>query len=772
MQYYFSKSSYKSLNTNLSKSKLIIFSLLITFVLIPSFAWANPVFSPLDTTLVIEKDIYPKVVNRQERLIEGKKYVFATINERKGMVALSGNFLSEMARAAGIEVADFLYWNDMNPTDAIKTGQVYYLQEKGNRAKDIATHVLMNNETLWDVSQKYAMRYKYVLKYNRLDEDDKVKTGRVLWIQTKRPKRIPVEVRDITPIVASFEEETEDETAADPELMAEWEELKKTELAGINNNENDQTESTNQSITTTTKTEDNQTTTASNSEQGSFAEFDNTTSETTGVIITEKAKPKKETNIASNVVKYHTVAEAESLYDISKKYNVVMSKLKEWNNLADYTTYTGQKIIVSQPNSSNEDKVYDGSLVTEKKKTSTSSSDKKVVVKQNGNGEFVTFVDSSGILLPVPQQDFTPIAPTLSDKNYHIVKKDETLYSIARDYNLNPLDVIRWNGFIKGDNIDVGDKIILNSSLALPVGSRDETIKNNSTSSSVNTSTTATSSEFKEPALIDPAISNGVNGNTNQSQTNASTISMEEFIKMGGEAKDFVNLGKEGYGELGELLPEYASNTKSDTTKTKTEETQTKVETYVVQPKDMLGKIAQSHNITTKEMMAWNPKIPANGTIYKGDTLFVSKPKSTITEETEKVATVYPIEYYGAGFHAVQPTQTVYHLSEKYGIPVANIRKWNNLSEDIIDLPVGEKMIINEGVLKMANNNQDTSKKVESQTNEITTKVNYSYHSVEKGETLFSIAQKYNLSTAQVREWNSRQGDLVYEGEKLIIGIK
>lgn len=781
MQYYFSNyfSNYFFKNSYKNQSLIILF-LMIFMGSLPAFSWASSpngsnliVFnSPLDTTLVIEKDIYPKIVDRQERLIEGKKYIFATINERKGMVALSGNFLSEMARAAGVEVTDFLDWNDMKPTDAIKTGQVYYLQEKGNRAIDVATHVLKDKETLWDVSQKYAMRYKHLLKYNRLDEEDKVKVGRVLWIQTKRPKRIPVEVRDVTPIIASFEEDTEEETTADPELMAEWEELKKTELAGIDNKEKTNTTTT----TPIEKTETNNSTT-SDVKQGSFEEFD--TKETEGVVVTEKTDAKKDTKVATNVVKYHTVAEAESLYDISKKYNVVMSKLKEWNDLLDYTVSTGQKLIVSQPDISQEDKVFDGNLVTEKKDTkTTTSSDNKLVVKKNGNGEFVTFLDSSGVLLPIPQQDFTPIAPNSTmnaNADYHIVEKDETLWSIARKYNLSPKDVIRWNGFVTGDNIDVGDKIILKSSLAVEAGSRSEIEKNTTSSTTTETTGTTTgNSEFKEPALTDPAINNEVNQQTgintqNTGQKGSSRYTREYILSKGGDPD---KAGKKGYDEMGFEV------TLIETDSTKTEETQTKTEIYLVQPQDMLGKIAQKHNVTTKELMAWNPKTAPNGTINIGDTLFVSKPQSTktVAEETQKqeTATIYPVDFYGAGFHAVQPKETVYHLGEKYGVPVANIWKWNNLEISVIDLPVGKKMIISEeGVLKMANNqNTATSNTTENTTTDTTAKVNYSYHSVEKGETLFSIAQKYNLSTAQVREWNNRQGDLVYEGEKLIVGIK
>jgi LysM repeat protein len=42
-------------------------------------------------------------------------------------------------------------------------------------------------------------------------------------------------------------------------------------------------------------------------------------------------------------------------------------------------------------------------------------------------------------------------------------------------------------------------------------------------------------------------------------------------------------------------------------------------------------------------------------------------------------------------------------------------------------------------------------------------------HTVEKGETLFSIAQQYNVEVQQLREWNNLQGNEVSLGQSLII---
>ena len=46
--------------------------------------------------------------------------------------------------------------------------------------------------------------------------------------------------------------------------------------------------------------------------------------------------------------KTHEVQPKESLYAISKKYDVTVAQLKEWNNLKDDSLKTGQLLIISK----------------------------------------------------------------------------------------------------------------------------------------------------------------------------------------------------------------------------------------------------------------------------------------------------------------------------------------------------------------------------------------------------------------------------------------
>jgi len=52
--------------------------------------------------------------------------------------------------------------------------------------------------------------------------------------------------------------------------------------------------------------------------------------------------------VAATKVKTHIVAPKEGLYAISKKYNITVQQLKEWNNLQGDSLSIGQELIISK----------------------------------------------------------------------------------------------------------------------------------------------------------------------------------------------------------------------------------------------------------------------------------------------------------------------------------------------------------------------------------------------------------------------------------------
>lgn len=109
--------------------------------------------------------------------------------------------------------------------------------------------------------------------------------------------------------------------------------------------------------------------------------------------------------------------------------------------------------------------------------------------------------------------------------------------------------------------------------------------------------------------------------------------------------------------------------------------------------------------------------------------------------------------------HTVKPSETLYSISRLYEVGVENIKKWNNLESNAIS--VGQVLIIRKespGSATIASEEIDQSgRKI--------------VHIVSSGETLYSIANKYNVSLNDIRVWNSLDNNNVGIGQELIVGF-
>ncbi|MFN8347539.1 MAG: LysM peptidoglycan-binding domain-containing protein [Spirosomataceae bacterium] len=116
------------------------------------------------------------------------------INGLPGIMAGTGDNVETLARKSRVSFSSFLRYNEMSERDPITPGEVYYLSKKTKRAV-VPYHTVREGESLWKVSQIYGIRLKFLVKYNRIDNrNQRLQTGRVLWLTKKRPRNKPVEV--------------------------------------------------------------------------------------------------------------------------------------------------------------------------------------------------------------------------------------------------------------------------------------------------------------------------------------------------------------------------------------------------------------------------------------------------------------------------------------------------------------------------------------------------------------------------------------------------
>ncbi len=94
--------------------------------------------------------------------------------------------------------------------------------------------------------------------------------------------------------------------------------------------------------------------------------------------------------------------------------------------------------------------------------------------------------------------------------------------------------------------------------------------------------------------------------------------------------------------------------------------------------------------------------------------------------------------------HVVQQGETLFSISRQHDVTVSELRMWNNLDTD--DLRTGQ-------VLRL------TPPSGEDRV----------VHTVQPGESLFGISRQYNVTIAEIQQWNNLDGTALDSGTELVI---
>jgi len=230
-----------------------------------------------------EAKIYPTEIKRGITKVD--KATIIPLNGIPSILSKEVDDVHSLSARSGISEKKFRKFNDMGPTDDIISSEFYYLKKKKGKSK-IGFHVTKKGETLWDVSQQYGLQLSKLAKKNGMSIIDEVKPGRVLWLKKSRPASEAVAYHQV--------EESKERAVA---------------LAS-----------------------------ASGEERVTYDDSDQII-----VPVVDSSEELKKVSI-------HTVAPGESLWVIAQKYDVLMEDLLRWNELPNPDTLgIGQNIRVKAP---------------------------------------------------------------------------------------------------------------------------------------------------------------------------------------------------------------------------------------------------------------------------------------------------------------------------------------------------------------------------------------------------------------------------------------
>lgn len=155
----------------------------------------------------------------------------------------------------------------------------------------------------------------------------------------------------------------------------------------------------------------------------------------------------------------YVVQPGDTLYGISRQHNTSVQKLKELNNLSDENIYPSQVLIISENDSSNPSECV---IYTVKKGDNLYNIAKKYnttvdEIKRYNNLSSNNLSIGQTIRIPCHIENDTSILPKYTS---HTVKRGDSLYSIAREFNTT-VDKLKKDNNLTSDNLSIGQKLLI-----------------------------------------------------------------------------------------------------------------------------------------------------------------------------------------------------------------------------------------------------------------------------------------------------------------------
>ncbi|MGL1886110.1 MAG: LysM peptidoglycan-binding domain-containing protein [Reichenbachiella sp.] len=253
--------------------------------------------------------------------------IYIKINGISAVLAKKGETTNSLAKKVQLHPELFAKYNDLSTTDKLTEGEIYYLKSKRNKGLTYY-YTAQQGETLWGVSQKFGIKKKKLAKLNRMLSIDQLEAGRVMWLRQRRPKDVPVEIRplDSAPV---------DETVPVEDLIKEVQQtLKKDEAR------RDSIQSANKHAEKEEKALEEK---LAKEKTSSVKETEEDIDEAVEVVKEGFMEISEQT---AGMVSGHVVLKGETLYAIAKSYGVSVQDLIEWNELNDAALNVGQELMI------------------------------------------------------------------------------------------------------------------------------------------------------------------------------------------------------------------------------------------------------------------------------------------------------------------------------------------------------------------------------------------------------------------------------------------
>lgn len=381
----------------------------------------------------------------------------------------------------------------------------------------------------------------------------------------------------------------------------------------------------------------------------------------------------------------YKIKKDDSLLGIADRFNVRVSDVRNWNNIPYTTTIrVGQKLTLYVPE---EQRDYYASL------------DKSTKIEEKAPKLLTD--DSIDTYL------------------YHTIRRGESLGLIAMQYGVSIAAIKQWNR-LRGNKIIAGKRLKIY------------------TDGEYEHKTVDLSYDNTKGNLFRYKVRSGDTISEIAERYHVSTRQIRKWNRLRSNkiiAGQTLKIYASGYTGEGD---EIASNDESNVTH------------YKIRKGDTIGQIAEKYRVSINDLKRWNNlksnKIVAGKTLKVYQNAYSYSPP--VKKEENNTGNTKLINY------RIKNGDTIWDIANRYNVDVTDIKKWNDLTST---------KIIAGKTLKIYPGTKTTTSTTENKSS------SYTYHRIKRGETLSQISEKYRVSIASIKQWNGITGNRIVAGEELKI---
>jgi len=384
----------------------------------------------------------------------------------------------------------------------------------------------------------------------------------------------------------------------------------------------------------------------------------------------------------------YRVKKDDSLLGIADLFSARVSDLRNWNNIP-YTSSIriGQQLTIYVP---------------QDKQNYYASLDKSTEIEEKAPKKYSETIKQAYV--------------------YHTISRGENLGLIATQYGVSITAIKEWNN-LDGNKIVAGKKLKIYTDESYAPTSSDFTSKN--TKGNVYYYKVRKGDSISEIA-------------------ERYHISASELKKWNGLKTNNI--------KTGQTLKVYSKETTTALVESTTPP-KDNVSYHKIKQGESLGSIAELYKVSAASIREWNGisgnKIIAGKTLKIYSEVSPNVVSNNVSQKTELNSESIN--------HQIQPGETIIGISESYGVSVDNIKRWNNLSSS--------KIVAGKNLIIYSNGNNLKIPTTTVSQNKGTSPT----HKVKKGETLSGIAENYKVSISSIQQLNNIKGNKIIVGQELKI---